>query len=277
MRALERADADQAAGLRQLLLTRETRLVALSGADADRFASLALQLALASERDGLRTLLLDLSRGVLARHLGYTLRYELMHVIDSHRRLEQVLVAGPQDIPLLPAARGVRALALAWRGRARFGEYLERAGGRPHLVVAVTPAEQLDALARVVDHDTLLVVDSTDAADLKACYSALKRAHAARAVPPRLVYADGFDPGAALAAHLRLSGTARSFLGGEPEMVGRLSGRAEPATRNGPPPLTVEALARVIRHWPRPVCAPQPAVLHSQAALSYEALTPCTR
>jgi hypothetical protein len=252
MPALERSVADQAAGLRRLLLTRETRLLALSGADADQVAALALQLALASERDGLRTLLIDLTRGALARQLGCRLRYELMHVIDSHRSLEQVLVAGPQDIPLLPAARGVPALAAAWRGRARFAEYVERAGSAPQLAVAVTPPEQFDALARVADHDTLLVLSSTGAADLKACYSALKRAHAACAAPPRLVCTDGLDPGAALEAHVRLSGTARSFLGREPEMVGRLCARPEPGVRGGPPALTIEALARMIRRWPLP-------------------------
>lgn len=252
MPALERVEADQAAGLRRLLLTRETRLLALSGADADRFAPLALELALASGREGLRVLLVDLTRGALARRLGCSVRYELMHVIDSHRRLDEVLIAGPQDIPLLPAARGVRALALAWRGRARFAEYVELAGDTPQLVVVVAPPDQLDALARVGDHDTLLVLGSTDAADLKACYAALKRAHAAGAAPPRLVCADGLDPAAARDALVRLSGTARSFLGREPEMVGRMCVRQERAGRGGPPAVTVDALARLIRRWPLP-------------------------
>jgi hypothetical protein len=251
MLALERVAGDQAAGLRRLLSDCETRLLALSGADSDRLASLALQLALACERDGLRVLLVDLTRGALARHLGCTLRYELMHVIDSHRRLDQVMVAGPQAIPVLPAARGVRALAGAWRGRARFAEYIERAGAAPQLVVAVTPPEQLDALTRVSDNDTLLVVDATDGEDLKACYTALKRAHAARAAPPRLVYADGPDPHAALSAHVRLSGTARSFLGREPEVVGRLCSRPEHFALGGIPALDVAALASAIRRWPR--------------------------
>ena len=266
MPALERCVADQAAGLRRLLVTRETRLLVLSGADADQVAALALQLAVASERDGLRTLLIDLTRGALARQLGCTLRYELMHVTDSHRSLEQVLVAGPLDIPLLPAARGVPALAAAWRGRARFAEYVERAGSAPQLAVAVTPPEQFDALARVADHDTLLVLGSTDAADLKACYAALKRAHAAGAAPPRLVCADGLDPGAARDALVRLSGTARSFLGREPETVGRMCVRQEPVGRGGPPAVTVDALARLIRRWPLPrtpaAAGSHPSVMH---------------
>lgn len=253
--AAGRTQADQAAGLRRLLMTRQTRLLALSGADADRVAPLALQLALASGMDGSRVLMIDLTRGALARTLGCTLRYELMHVIDADRSLEQVLLAGPQDIPLLPAARGVKALAQTWRGRARFADYIEHAGKTPQLVIVVTPPELLDALARLADHDTLLVVGSTDAVDLKTCYSALKHAHAVRTVPPRLVYADALHPGAALEAHRRLSGTARSFLGREPETVGRLSSRADRIACSGPPAVTVEALARQIRRWPAPVRA----------------------
>lgn len=255
MLALERREGDQAAGLRRLLSDCETRMLALSGTDPDRVAALALQLALACERDGLRILLVDLTRGALARHLGCTVRYELMHVIDSHRRLEQVLIAAPQDIPVLPAARGMRALADAWGGRARFSEFIELAGGAPQLVVAVTPPAQLGALARVSDNDTLLVVDATNGEDLKACYAALKRAHTARAAPPRLVYADGPDPHAALSAHARLSGTARSFLGREPEVVGRLCSRPEQVALDGIPALDVAGLASAIRRWPRPRAA----------------------
>ena len=252
MLAVERSQHDQAAGLRRLLSVRASRLLALSGADPEQFAPFALELALAFERDGTRVLLVDLTRGALARHAGCTVKYELMHVIDTHRRLDQVVLRAARDIPLLPAARGVHALAHGWSGRSRFAEFIERAGDAPQLVIAVAPAEQLDALAQLADYDTLLFVGPNDGADLTRCYTALKRAHAAHPAPPRLIYAEQFDAGAALSMHERLSETARSFLGGEPELVGKLSSRPAQVPQRGLAALSVDTLAHAIHRWPPP-------------------------
>ena len=262
--------ADQAAGLRRLIAARDPGMLALSGADADSYAPLALDLAAASERDGRRVLLLDLTRGGLARHMGRTMqgytmqgrtmRYELMHVIDAHKRLDEVVAVGPRGVPLLPAARGVRALANAWRGRSRFADFVERAGGAPQLVLAVAPAEELETLARLAAFATLLVVGAEGGVDLKVCYAALKRAHAAgaaHAAAPRLIYAGGLDAEAAQRAHGRLMETSRAFLGGEPELVGRLVAggmreRREPAAQRSFPSLSVDQLARAVLRWPLP-------------------------
>jgi hypothetical protein len=266
MRAADRAcpdkAADQAAGLRRLIVARGPGMLALSGADADSYAPLALDLAAASERDGRRVLVLDLTRGVLARHVrgamqGRTMRYELMHVIDAHKRLDEVVLAGPRDVPLLPAARGVRALANAWRGRSRFADFVERAGGAPQLVLAVAPAGELEMLAQLAAFATLVVVGPEGGADLKDCYAALKRAHAIRAAAPRLIYAGGLDADAARRAHTRLIETARAFLGGEPELVGRLvversCDRRATAPQRAFPCLTVDQLSRALLRWPLP-------------------------
>jgi hypothetical protein len=263
MRATERVDpedaADQAAGLRRLIASRDSCMLALSGAEAASYLPLALDLAAASERDGRRVLLLDLTRGALARQLGRTMRYELMHVIDAHKRLDEVVVPGPREVPLLPAARGVRALANSWRGRSRFADFVERAGGAPQLVIAVAPAEELEMLAQIAAFATLVVVGPEGGADLKPCYAALKRAYCARAVAPRLIYA-GLDADAARRAHARLIELARAFLAGEPELVGRLlaNGTREPqesAARRGFPSLSVDQLARAVVHWQLPAMA----------------------
>lgn len=250
MLAVDRGAGDQAAGLRRLLSPREARMLALSGTDPEQFARFALELALAFERDGTRVLLVDLTRGALARHAGCTLKYELMHVIDRHRRLEQIVLGGPREIPLLPAARGLRALARSSSGRARFAQFVERAGDAPQLVIAVSPAEQLDALAQLAEFDSLLVIAPNDGAELTRCYAALKRAYAAQRSAPRLVYAEQFDAGAALCAHARLCETARCFLGREPELLGRLSRHPANAARGGLPALSIDSLARAIHRWP---------------------------
>lgn len=251
--------ADQAAGLRRLIASRDSCMLALSGAEAASYLPLALDLAAASERDGRRVLLLDLTRGALARQLGRTIRYELMHVIDAHKRLDEVLVPGPREVPLLPAARGVRALANSWRGRPRFAEFVERAGGSPQLVLAVAPAEELEMLTQIAAFATLVVVGPEGGTDLKPSYAALKRAYAARAAAPRLIYA-GIEAGAAHRAHARLIEISRAFLGGEPELVGCLLADGtreprEPADQLGFPCLSVDQLARAVVRWQIPAMA----------------------
>ncbi|MGB3938159.1 MAG: hypothetical protein WBL29_20890 [Burkholderiales bacterium] len=263
MRAAEHARADgapdQAAGLRRLIASRDPGMLAVTGADLASYAPLALELAAASERAGRRVLLLDLTRGALAGRLDRAVRYELMHVIDAHKRLEEVVIAGPRDIPWLPAVRGVRALANAWRGARRFADFVERAGGAPQLVLAVAPAEELEMLAQVAAFATLLVIGQEGGGDLRACYAALKRAHAVRAVAPRVIYAGGLDAEAARRAHARLIQTSRAFLGGEPELVGRLWARPGAAASREFPSLTLEQLSRAVARWPLPQMAARAA------------------
>jgi len=254
--------ADQADGLRRLFTRRAPGLLALSGAQPRDFASLALDLAGLGERAGRRVLILDLTRGALTPEMGCTaqggaMRYELMHVLDAHKRLEDVVASGPGGVPLLPAARGLRALAGAWRGRSRFGDVIERAGGAPQLVLAVAPANELQVLAQLSAFAALVVVGPDGGADLAACYAALKRAHAASSVRPRLVYGDGLDAGAARRAHARLTETALSFLGCEPELLGRLTApqgpdRPRAAVQQDFPHLSVDQLSRAIAGWALP-------------------------
>jgi hypothetical protein len=248
----EGARTDQAAGLRRLVAARATGMLALTGAEPAGFAPLALELASDLGGRGHRVLLLDLTRATLARRLGWPTRYELMHVVDSCKRLEDVLVPGPSEIPLLPAVRGVRALAGAWRGRARFADFIDRAGASPQLVIAVVPTEELRALAQLAAFETLVIVNREGGAYLKASYAALKRAHAAHGAVPRLVYRDGLGAAAARRAHDRLIETSRTFLGGEPVLVGRLGAASAPSGPGDIPPLTLAELSNEILHWTLP-------------------------
>ncbi|MGQ0509175.1 MAG: MinD/ParA family ATP-binding protein [Betaproteobacteria bacterium] len=254
--------ADQADGLRRLIAHRAPGMLALSGADPRDYARLALDLAVLGDRAGRRVLLLDLTRGALASEMACTApgcapRYELMHVIDAHKRIEEIVAVGPRGIPLLPAARGLRALASAWRGRQRFAAFVESAGGAPKLVLAVTPATELPVLAQLAAFASLVVVGPQGATNLKACYAALKRAHAVCSAPPRLVYGEALDAEAARLAHLRLAETARAFLGGEPELLGRLGAARDrdrqPVVRRAQmPQLSIDQLWFALAGWPLP-------------------------
>lgn len=261
-RAAPGTAVDQADGLRRLITRSAPAVLVLSGADPLDFAALALDLAGLAGRAGHRVLVLDLTRGALTPEMGCTMRgrairYELMHVLDAHKRIEEVVASGPDGVPLLPAARGVRALAGAWRSRARFAAFVERAGEAPQLVLAVAPAAELQALAQLSAFAALIVVGPEGGANLRACYAAIKRAHAAGCARPRLIYSDGLDAAAARRAHDRLAETARSFLGAEPELLGRLTGaqgrdRHRAASPQDFTHLSIGQLSHAIAAWPLP-------------------------
>ncbi len=252
---------DQAAGLRQLLTrgaprTRGTRLLALAAADAGASAPLAMALAAALERLGHATLLLDLSRGGMARAGSLDGRYELMHLIDAAKRLEDIVFTTAEGVPVLPAARGVRALAGAWRGRSRFADCIRRAGRSPQIALALLPCDRIESLSQAagVAPETLLVVRGTGPGELTGAYSIMKRVRACRGTV-RLLF-DGPDAEETSTVGQRLQATASEFLGAAPAIAGRMT-RGEPPFR-APTAIVAldhERLAHTVVAWPLPEIA----------------------
>lgn len=102
---------DQASGLRRLFMRRRERPLGVGGADA---TPVVFDLARALADLGSRVLVIDRTRGEVAARLNARVRFELVHVIDGHRSLADVLIDGPSGISVLPAARGLDELALAF-------------------------------------------------------------------------------------------------------------------------------------------------------------------
>jgi flagellar biosynthesis protein FlhG len=219
-----RARADQASGLRRLLEPPAVRLVCLAAADPARGARYACAVAEALDAAGEVLLMLDATRGTLARAAGVASRYELMHVLDAARRLDEVMYAVGAGVPVLPAARGLRALAGAWRARERLAAILRCAGGSPRLALAFADARAIEPLAALADGrlQTHLILTSPAATELRAAYGILKRLQALR-LDASLVIDAGLPPAQAQALQQALSRTALDFLGRAPRLLGRLA------------------------------------------------------
>lgn len=101
-------------------------LVITSGKGGVGKSTLAANLAVALGQCGARVLLVDadFSQANLDLLLGVHPRWDLQHVLSGEKSLEEIVVAGPQGVRLVPAASGVPELAdldefrleVLWRG-----------------------------------------------------------------------------------------------------------------------------------------------------------------
>jgi flagellar biosynthesis protein FlhG len=108
---------DQARGLRAIFggAAGPGVTVALCGNESARIAT---QLACAIGALGQRVLLIDRTRGEAAAAFGVKARYDLQHALQRHRRIAEVIVPVTPQVTLLPAARGLDAIAITsedWR------------------------------------------------------------------------------------------------------------------------------------------------------------------
>jgi flagellar biosynthesis protein FlhG len=88
-------------------------IVVASGKGGVGKSNLAANLAVELGAAGARVLLLDadFSQANLDLLLGLHPRYDLQHVLSGERTLEEIAVAGPKGVTLVPAASGVPELA----------------------------------------------------------------------------------------------------------------------------------------------------------------------
>ena len=99
---------DQALGLRRLFARRRARMLGVIGEEA---TDVTLELAAAFARARSRVLLLDRSCGEAALALGLRARYELRHALCGDKALRDIVLAGPADLKVLPATRGLDDIA----------------------------------------------------------------------------------------------------------------------------------------------------------------------
>lgn len=74
--------------------------------------SIVVNLAVALARKGRRVLLIDENpcHNNICTNLGLRARFDLLHVIYKDKKLNQVLLQGPENIAILSAMRGIHAL-----------------------------------------------------------------------------------------------------------------------------------------------------------------------
>lgn len=105
---------DQAAGIRRIAEPRPVRVVAVaSGKGGVGKTNVAVNLGVALAQRGKLTALLDADMGLANVDilLGLQPSYNLTHVIQGQRSLDEILVEGPAGLRVVPASSGIQQMA----------------------------------------------------------------------------------------------------------------------------------------------------------------------
>ncbi len=136
--------SDQAEGLRRLLGKQVPKVITLvSGGARIGKTCAAINLAAAIAQAGRSVMLLDENCGPrnVTATLGIDTAADMVDAVQGGRLLEQALVPGPEGMVILPAGRGVQALArIDDAGRSRLIEGFARIGGALDFILVDTAA-----------------------------------------------------------------------------------------------------------------------------------------
>jgi len=105
---------DQAAGLRRIAKSRPVKVIAVtSGKGGVGKTNVSVNLAVSLAQLGKEVLLMDADLGLanVDVTLGLHPKYNLSHVINGERRLEEVVIDGPERVRIVPASSGIQAMA----------------------------------------------------------------------------------------------------------------------------------------------------------------------
>lgn len=105
---------DQAAGLRKMVNPTPVRVIAVtSGKGGVGKTNVSVNLAISMAETGKQVMLLDADLGLanVDLMLGLQPVYNLSHVIEGKRSLDEVIMEGPSGIKVIPASSGTKKMA----------------------------------------------------------------------------------------------------------------------------------------------------------------------
>lgn len=268
---------DQAAGLRRLLGKAPLRAVALAGAGA---TTLAVNLAQALGADGMDVLVIDenANHGNVADHLGVSTRYELIHVLNGYRPLQDVICEASAGVSVLRAARGAREIARVADAQ-RLRDRIREAGQVPDLVLIDSASGSVSRLLRGAAEVEIIIVAGASHDAIMAAYGLIK--NAARDLGEsrfQIVVNRARDAAEAEAIFLNMSAVTRKHVGARLEYLGWLPNDtqctlARAAKRSVIDAFPASAAALAIRQMAQRLLNGTAAAIPSPAALHHTGLT----
>ena len=106
--------SDQAAGLRRMMKQKPVQVIAVaSGKGGVGKTNVSVNLSLALAAAGKQVMLLDADLGLanVDLLLGLSNKWNLSHVINGERSLEEIIIDGPDGLKIIPAASGTQMMA----------------------------------------------------------------------------------------------------------------------------------------------------------------------
>jgi flagellar biosynthesis protein FlhG len=172
--------ADQAEGLRRLLVRASTRVVTVAAARIGMGAtSVVVNLAATLARTGKDVLVLDenLSHDSVGNLLTVKPRFDLLDAVRRDKTLREIMPSTPQGVRVLPAARAIRALPqLSLPQREYLLECMaEASAGVDVVLVDAAAAGEHGISASLAKEQPLLLVMNTTAYAITESYAMLKR------------------------------------------------------------------------------------------------------
>jgi flagellar biosynthesis protein FlhG len=172
--------ADQADGLRRLLVRASTRVVTVAAARSGMGASsVVVNLAATLARAGKDVLVLDENpaHDSVASLLAIKPRYDLLDAVRRDKTLREIMPVTPQGVRVLPAARVIRALPqMSMPQREHLLECMaEASAGVDVVLVDAAVSGEYGISASLATDQPLLLVLNTTAHAITESYAMLKR------------------------------------------------------------------------------------------------------
>ena len=172
---------DQATGLRELASKSygPTKMIAVtSGKGGVGKSNMVINVGIALAELRRRVLIIDVDLGLanIETLLGIASDYNVQHVIDGQKQLDDIIVPGPGGIRLIPGSSGVSRLAdLTTRKRQQFLEHFGALQGKVDIILVDTMAGiSRNVVGFAAAADEVLLVTTPEPTAVLDAYATIK-------------------------------------------------------------------------------------------------------